>query len=380
MKRIVIITSGHFPEGDAGAVRLLYMAKAMVDSGFDVTVLCRSKYQKGEIDGIKYVSFREKRGDIISKAIALLKFPSKAVKYLKSQERIDCVYFYNAPVSILEYCKRELKPKGVALIFDCVEWYSPEQFKNGEKNRVYRMKNHIITEVVDSSFSVIAISRYLENYFAEKGIRVMRVPILCDTAFSLVQKKCGEKLTLFYAGLPQSKDLVGNVLEGALLLSPEERSHLRIVLVGSEREHLISRCGIPSETLDACSDFLELYGRKPREDVLHMMESADFVMLIRDASLRYAKAGFPSKIVESLANATPVFCNISSDLGEYLCNGENALIVKSHKREDIAEAIRRGIALTAEQKQEMSRKALLLARERFDYHSYVVQIKDFLHN
>ena len=110
------------------------------------------------------------------------------------------------------------------------------------------------------------------------------------------------------------------------------------------------------------------------------LEIGDFTVLPRDASLRYAKAGFPSKIVESLANATPVMCNYSSDLELYLKDGKEALIAKDHTPEAFAETIRRALLLSAEDKQRMSEHALACAKEKFDYRNYTERLKTFIEN
>ena len=105
MKTIAIITSGHFPEGDAGAVRIFYMAKAIVASGSRVTVLCRGKYASGTIEGIDYVSLREKKSDFTSKVIGYLSFSKKVIRYLKRHREVDVVYLYGAAPSVFNFCK-----------------------------------------------------------------------------------------------------------------------------------------------------------------------------------------------------------------------------------------------------------------------------------
>ena len=108
------------------------------------------------------------------------------------------------------------------------------------------------------------------------------------------------------------------------------------------------------------------------------MEEADFALLIRDASLRYAKAGFPSKVVEALANATPMLCNLSSDLDEYLVDGYNAILAKDHTPEELAVALRRALLLSPQEKNQMSVQALKTAKDRFDYHEYVDELCGFI--
>lgn len=379
MKEIVIITTGWFPEGDAGAVRLKMMAKCLTEANFHVTVLCRGKeHDKGTVEGIDYISLRYKRSRL-GKAYDYFTFPARVKRYLKKNaDSLHGVYIYNAHISVFEFCKSFCSSHGIRLFHDCVEWYSPEEFKNGERNVWYRNKVRINTKIIDHRFSVIAISRYLDDYFSSRGIKTMRVPILCDSASREHPKaENGEKLTLFYAGTPLRKDLVGNLLKAALLLTKEEQKMLRIVFVGVTREGLINGSDVPPDVIDGCSEFLELVGRVPRHEVLRRMEEADFSILLRDASLTYAKAGFPSKIVEALSNATPVFCNLSSDLEEYLEDGKNSVIPKDHTVESVTEAIRRALSLTPEEKNTMSKNALETAKSNFDYRQYTKRFYEF---
>ncbi len=381
MKKIVIITTGYFPEGDAGANRLRMMAKALMLKGYAVTVLCRGKLNdRGSFDGAEFISLRNRSGGKLSRALEYLTFPSRAKSYLmKNEKDIYGVYIYNAHISVFEFCKKFASKYGKKLVHDCVEWYSPEGFKRGERDLAYIEKNKINTKIVDKSFSVIAISSYLDRAFSSRGIKTAVVPVLCDASQRLEPKKQNaEKLTLFYAGAPQRKDFIGNLFKASLLLDENERERLRIIVVGVSRESLIANSDIPSEVIDACSGYLELTGRVDRARVLEMMEEADFTMLPRDAEARYAMAGFPSKVTESLANATPIFCNLSSDLALYLKDGENAVIARDHSPEALAEALRRAILLAPEEKNEMSRKALESARDKLDYHIFADTLKKII--
>lgn len=379
-KRIVIITTGWFPEGDAGAVRLHMIAKAMVTAGYDVQVLCRNKQNdSGCVDSIHYFSLRRRDGHKLVRVIDYCMFPDRIRYFLNKNKDLSCVYIYNAHISVFNYCKSFCREHHIQLIHDCVEWYSPEEFKCGKKSWEYKTKSKINTQIIDKSFSVIAISRYLEEYFSGKGIHTLRVPILCDVYERKAPIKYSDsKLTLFYAGAPLRKDLVGNVLDAALMLTLEERAKLRFVLVGADKNYLIQKSSIPEETIEACSGFLELYGRIPRDEVLQKMEQADFCVLPRNANLRYAKAGFPSKVVEALSNATPILCNLSSDLGEYLIDGYNAILARDHEPEALAEALRRALHLSTAEKDCMKENAFETAKRHFDYRLYSEAISSFM--
>jgi glycosyltransferase involved in cell wall biosynthesis len=93
-------------------------------------------------------------------------------------------------------------------------------------------------------------------------------------------------------------------------------------------------------------------------------------MLIRNPEERYAKAGFPSKVVESLANSTPVLCNLSSDLGLYLRDGENAILASDHTPQAVALAMERAAGLSFEERKGMCEAAHNTAKVKFDYRQY----------
>lgn len=380
-KKIIILNTGPFPEGDAGAVRLRFMGRALVEAGYEVEVLCRGNVNDaGWTDGIHYISLKKTNSSRTLRGIDYCLFPSRVKRYLRSHKDTFCIYLYYAQNSLFEFCKRFSKKNGIMLVHDCVEWYSPDEFKKGEKSKVYQANNRLNTQIIDKSFRVIAISRYLEKHFSEKGIPTIRVPILYDSENSCTPKQNKDVLTLFYAGLPGRKDYIGNILQAAVLLTKEEQKNLRIILVGATREYLIHACDISEKLLDDCAAFLQLQSRVPRQQVLTLMESADFTVLPRDASRRYAMAGFPTKVVESLSNATPVICNYSSDLELYLHDGENALIAVDHTPEELVKTLRRAFALTADEKHRMSISALESAKKYFDFRKYSEKLKKFFEN
>ena len=380
MKNIVMITNGLFPEGEAGALRIKYIAKALISKGCNVTVLCRGvSKDSGVIDGIQYYSFRNVKARGIKKVIDYFAFPSNVKEYITSTTPIDCVYVYNAHVSIFTWLKKYAKKNEVTLVHDCVEWYSPEEFKFGRLDPSYIIKNHINTKVLNKDYRIIAISQYLTDYFSTKGISSLRVPMLCDCSTVNATKKLAEdKIQLFYAGNPAGKDLVGNVIQAVSLLSKEDKEKVRFTIIGCSKEHLINVCGVSSELIESTSDNVEICGRIPRDQVLERMNTADFVVLSRNAELRYAQAGFPSKVVEALSNSTPMLCNLSSDLSDYLIDGQNAIIATDHTPKAFAEAIHRAVMMTHEQRKTLCEKAEESAQCFFDYRNFCDLLYQFI--
>ena len=119
-------------------------------------------------------------------------------------------------------------------------------------------------------------------------------------------------------------------------------------------------------------------GRIARNEVLKHLESADFTMLLRPENERYAMAGFPTKVVESLSTATPVICNYTSDLKLYLKDGENSIILEDTSAESCANALKKAVSLTAEERKIMQNNARKTAEKEFDYRVYTDKVKEFI--
>ena len=132
------------------------------------------------------------------------------------------------------------------------------------------------------------------------------------------------------------------------------------------------------KTIDGCGTSLFLHGKVSRNIVLDFMMHTNFTVLLRSPTLRYAKAGFPSKVIESMATGTPVICNITSDLSDFLCDGDNSIIVKGCTASDFKDAISRALQLSYEDLNRLSYNARMTIESRFDYRLFVESFADFI--
>ena len=119
-------------------------------------------------------------------------------------------------------------------------------------------------------------------------------------------------------------------------------------------------------------------GRKPRSEVLRQVAGSDFAFLLRPSDERYAKAGFPTKVVESLSLGTPMLCNLSSDLAIYLKDGENSILINDCSADACCSALRRILALSREQMNRMRLSARKTAEDAFDWRKYKRVVELFI--
>ncbi|MFF5396693.1 glycosyltransferase [Peribacillus butanolivorans] len=372
--KILFLVVNNYPNGDAGAVRQHAFAKILHSLGHDVTIISLNQAKNNE--------FQNYEG-ILYKTISCRYLECK--KYLKeyfSESEVPDIMFLNTiPLPSFYYAKKYAIKNNVKLVHDCVEWYSLDEYPLFEINQFIRgyLANSIVNRfLLDKHFKVISISSYLDSYFKGKGISSLRIPVIMNVRqLASVKQQNNKKLQLTYAGSPTRKDYLTNIITAIEKLEETERERLDFTLLGVDETSLsrITQKPIGEIRKLGCVHAL---GRFPRNVVLKRLEETDFTILIRSEKARYAKAGFPTKVVESLSSATPVILNLTSDLGMYLRDRYNGLIISSEKPEDIVVTLRNALALSPEEIKSMYCNARKTAEENFDMMKYYGQLENFL--
>jgi glycosyltransferase involved in cell wall biosynthesis len=188
----------------------------------------------------------------------------------------------------------------------------------------------------------------LDEYFKKKKVISRYIPFVSNTnstPFTLKNRLNKRKdVTVFmYAGIPvRGRDLLIEMIRGFNLLTENEKSTILFIVVGVSGKEMI-RMGLPiSQYVDSCQYTVYL-GRRPHNIVDDLYRYIDFSLLLKPEKKRFSKAGFPTKISESLAHGVPVVCNISSDLSKYLKDGVNSFIVPQSSIKSFAGTIHRAL-------------------------------------
>lgn len=365
--RVLICGLLNTPNGDAGALRQHKLAIMCRELGYESLVvgLGKSNGMKHEsIDGITYVSLREGVGNVRDKIMSHLRYWKQLGKEMATY-RPDVIIMDDLgpakTIKLKQYCKKNK----IRLIHDSVEWYSPEQFKHGKFSMSYIRKDGLNRFLIDKSCGVIAISRYLEEHFKSKGCQCVRIPIVITDADLCKEKDLpADKIVFTYAGQPGKKDYLHVMLDAFALLPDNLLQRVIFNIVGCTKEQMLA-AGISGEVLEKLNKQLVIHGRVSHEEVLHILKGTHFTLLMRSPVQRYAKAGFPTKVVESLSRSTPVICNLTSDLGLYLRNEANALIVEECNPQSLYQQLAKAITMSHEQRATMCYNARELACKHF---------------
>lgn len=362
--KTIIFTTSTGPSSDAGAIRVTTIAKALILSGHNVLIVLMNNFKNYQIhnyDGIDYVSLKSRFRNYKQSVKELLK--SLNISW-------DNFLIYSAPLHAFLFLKSYGIKNNIKLFHDSVEWYSLMQF--GPFSFAYYEKDFINRFVIDRHFKVIAISKYLENYYSGKGIPVVRVPVILDVQSVCFDKRTPkDKLVILYAGSPAKKDKLDILIKGLLLLSDDELNKVELNIIGITHEQLKK---IVPVDLKRVKKSIKVFGRISRKEVLEQLSRAHFTVLFRHSRLRYAKAGFPTKFVESLATATPVILNLSSDLADYVVDKENGIVIEDYSPGGINKGLKYALNLSQEDLTKMQTKARITAETYFNYIKYIERL------
>ena len=377
MKKAIIITENNYPEGDAGAVRQHAFAKMLSEMDYDVLVIGYGKPTKGNVefyDGIKYISFRENSNNKAFRIWNRMMFGNKFYKYIiKNYLELDLLFVVDLMPNAFKKIIKLKKRYNCTLIHDSVELYSKDEFKFGKYDIAYKRKDFTNTKVINENWNVIAISTYLKKHFQKLANKTIRIPVIMDIKkidFRM-KVKPNDKIVFSYAGGPGKKDFLREIINGFALLNSNELKKIEINIIGVNKQQLINLCEVDEKAIDALGTCLKIHGRVERSKAVDYIKNSDYSLLIRDENLRYAKAGFPTKIVESLACGTPPLCNYSSDLELYLEDKKNSIIANGHTSRDVYEAVKKALLITNENDRSLMREnSRKLALSSFDYSVY----------
>lgn len=382
--RILLFAPFSFPDSCANAVRVIAFAKLLQKNGHDTEILgvTAGEVVTDEIAfGIKYSMMHSLPyyGIHAYRRINALK---KGLSDYLANNSYDLVLLSHIYYDYADVFRKYSKETGARLVINAVEWYERDNsLFQGFRGKINLIKNRIALRYIHPKMkNVIAISTLLDKHYKDRGCNTIIVPTIVDmteyySVASQRAKNC-EKLVIAYAGSPARKDYILNAIYALPLLSKEELSKIELHFYGPELKVLYD-LGLSEELLNTYRDNIICHGRIPYAEVKAKIAAADFTVLLRP-NKRYANAGFPTKVGESMACGTPVIANITSDLGKYIIDGETGIVCANETPEACAEGFRRALAMTTEEKTKMRRAAYDMANTGFNYLSYVDDMREFL--
>lgn len=389
--KVIYVGPYAFPNGGAAARRILGNALSLRDAGCEVLIgtgeLAEGAKEQdypveSEYEGFRVVSLGERTAEKYPKILKHLIYFNMGVKtiaWLESlEEKPDVVILYSGyspfMMRLIPWCKRH----GIKFVFDAVEWYDPKSFISGLLSPYQlniELALHYYSKKTDAA---IVISSYLQEHYDAKGCQTILIPPTLDTEKIEPNLKVpGDHHTLVVSYTGSPGDLFDVYLEAVLRLH-EQGEKILFRFAGIKTEQLLKYPALTERNIqESLPSILDCRGRTTHEEAIAITKMSDFSLLLRPPK-RYAQAGFPTKIVESLTMGTPVIINITSDLGKYVHDGAEGLICDDYTPESLVIALKRAMALSTDEKMKMRQAARAQAEESFDCYRYSERLKGFM--
>ena len=184
---------------------------------------------------------------------------------------------------------------------------------------------------------VIAVSKFIAEFYDKPGRASVVIPPLFDVVENITHVKPNDTATFIYAGTPFKitgreaspdgmKDRLDKVIDYFLLLSEQGKKYT-LNIVGINKNDYLN--GVPRHATALGNESnIVFWGKHSHEDTLRMVSESDFSINYRDENLM-TKAGFSTKIVESVSLGTPVIINEISDTFDYLMDGISGFVMST---------------------------------------------------
>lgn len=387
-KRIIICAERRFPRGDAGANRVLYIARALIQAGHELVVVSIGENRKEDYceqtslfnyQGVDYKNVPVSSG-IRRRFDSNILSGFNTVKILKElalgSDTTVIIYTTNPIYGhiVSNYCLNDIKAE---VVMDVVEKFQPFQYPFGRFDPKYLLFSYCFKNVYPKAFKVIAISKHLEDIFCKLGRKVIRLPALIDPADYVPRDPFSDGITrLIYSGDIGKKEALEVMLKGIILLSKEEKKCLELYFTRTTKDKLTDILGKNAYLIDQLSSNLIIMGWLSYESLIELYKKIDFLFFARNSN-EATVSNFPSKVPELLSCGIPIIANRVGDFHEYLEDGVDSILFNNCTPTDCCTAIRRAINLTPDHRMEMIKNARKCAEQNFDYRKWSDKIHSF---
>ena len=227
----------------------------------------------------------------------------------------------------------------------------------------------------------ICFSEHLKEYYVTRGCKASVLPPLLDlsdpkwnTSQTTAELQASTGLRFLFSGAAR-RDRHDIILRAAHHVRKRGIS-IVVEYLGSSREDIAALPGVGNELLTTLGDGLVFHGRVPDDQVARITSSASFGILLRDRA-NWSACCFPSKVPEFLAYRVPMLCNLTSDLGKFLTDGFNSILINEMSFASVCESFERAARLSPEKLADM-RLAARKTAESFDASLFASVYREFI--
>jgi glycosyltransferase involved in cell wall biosynthesis len=261
---------------------------------------------------------------------------------------VDVVIGYSNSLMGMKQVTAHCRRLGIPIVRDVVEWLGPDSYLGGRANLLYWDSQYAFRRLLPKSDGIIGISSFLVEHFTRLGLPCVRMPAIIDPEAAppaLPRPAHTDRpFTLTYLGNMVERD--GPMLMIDAVRQVAAAGHDLIFHVVGAADRIPS--GRRAQAVVAADPLLRervrFHGRVSDEEVKRHLWGSDALIFTRRSG-RAARAAFPTRLPEYLVTGNPVLTSAVSDIGEYLVDGQEAIIVAPDRSAALADGILRLLAL-----------------------------------
>ena len=339
MHTVTVITNFDLRTATASRLRIDGVVAALAASGIESEVVSLTSGTRSGARADNRTALRKAFATASSSSDALI-FDERLAPRLRVRAS-DLLLVYGTSSGLLRAAFRHARNRDIPVLLDVVEWYSNSHLRGGSMGPWAIANTDSMRRLSMHADRVLAISSFLGRHFQSRGLESLVVPPLFSPTIRSGLPPARDDTGirhLCFAGTIGGKDSTSlkNAVAALQRLDPAGR-HLRLHVIGPSLPELAAALG----TAQALPVGVVPHGRISHREALALVSQCHFTILQRPSDARYAQAGFPSKVAESLVLGTPVAANLTSDLDRYLVDGMNAVVLAGDSIDDMARGIER---------------------------------------
>jgi glycosyltransferase involved in cell wall biosynthesis len=377
MKKIIYISERKFPDGNAGGVRTLYMAKLLKEYTGDVHVLSVGDVKLNSqlncnYQGVSFLNigvFKNRFVNYFLNGIRLLKKTKSITKKLSSNEYLLVIYSTNIIFISYFLLFFNLK-KNIA--FDVVENFGRDKFSRFDVR--YFLFKILYNKIYKKSKFNFIISREMASHFSETSC--IFIPSIIDINNYEVNSGVTnqEKVKLIYFGTPFGKENVTLMLNSFIdLVNNDDNFELHFTGVTIEDFYQLE---IYKNVKRYLNKSIFIHGWVEHSDMKKLVQESSFLFFIRDET-HTNKYNFPTKLAESFAMGLPCICNLYGPYSEFV-HKKNSIIIENLSKSAVVKKMKCLSSIGLSEYSELCKNARKTAEIHFNYKSYNCELRRFL--
>lgn len=299
-------------------------------------------------------------------------------------ERIAAIMAYNYPGFGLRRLLHMAHALGIPVINESTEWYGWEGFRplsNARRILESRWRNNSLVERAGNFICATQWSRR-----RHPRVNALALPFVLDPAWECWRVKVNDAwcrdvsaVRLVYSGSPglgMHKDRLPLITQALDRLDPEGR-RFRFAVVGMTALDYLRHMPEHTGLVGRHAHSIHFLGKMPHQAAVGVLKAADFSVFVREHN-RVSQVGFPTKYAEAATCGIPVFTNRTSDIADYLIDGENGILVSDCSANTLAQGLDRALGM---QRDALDRMRMRAAEETaFTPDAWVPRLQAFMHD